>query len=262
MPPATSRLDLRRRPAAAAFAVYLALSFVFFGLRLLLEPGRQYIGSYDDPQIPIWSFAWWPHALAARREPVLHALRLVAGGRQPRVGQLGPDRLAIVFAPLTLLVGPIASYNVAAILMPGRLGLDRVPALPPPHGASCGPRFVGGYLFGFSSYMLGQHDRAAAADCGFLIPLLALLVLRYLDGELGTRRLDAAGSGCSLGCSCCSRSELAFTLTLCCSAIALVLALRARSRRCGSGSSRCCLPLARRVRDRRRRRPRRCSTTR
>jgi len=41
---------------------------------------------------------------------------------------------------------------------------------------------VGGYLFGFSSYMLGQELGHLHATSVFLVPLVALVVLRYVDG--------------------------------------------------------------------------------
>src|SRR5258708_19057066 len=114
---APSWLDLRSRPASAAFAIYLALSFVFFGLRLVLESGSQYIGFYDDPQIPIWSFAWWPHALLHGENPFFtHYVWSPAGVNLAWVNSV--PIVSIVFAPLTLLIGPIASYNVAAIALP------------------------------------------------------------------------------------------------------------------------------------------------
>ena len=69
----------------AAFAAYTALSLLYFGLRLLIEPGHQYIGPLDDPQIVIWAFAWLPHAILHGAEPAGHARDLVAGGRQPHV---------------------------------------------------------------------------------------------------------------------------------------------------------------------------------
>ena len=45
---------------------------------------------------------------------------------------------------------------------------------------------VGGYLFGFSSYMIGQIEGHLHMTTVFLLPLIALVVIRYvrhgLDG--------------------------------------------------------------------------------
>jgi hypothetical protein len=56
------------RRTIATFAVplgYVGLSFAFFGWRLLPHPGRLLVGTAGqrDPEIFIWSFAWWPHAI-------------------------------------------------------------------------------------------------------------------------------------------------------------------------------------------------------
>ena len=59
---------------------YCIVSFLAFGLRLLIEPGHVYEGVYDDPQIPIWSFAWWPHAILHGQNPFLtHAIWAPSG---------------------------------------------------------------------------------------------------------------------------------------------------------------------------------------
>ena len=46
---------------------------------------------------------------------------------------------------------------------------------------------VGGYLFGFSSYMLGQEQGHLHLTSVFLVPLIALATIRYLQGELDGR---------------------------------------------------------------------------
>lgn len=97
MRPATTRIGVRR-PASIAFAIYLAVAFAFFGLRLLIEPGNQYIGSYDDPQIPIWSFAWWPHALLHGQNPFFtHAVWAPAGVNLAWVNSV--PVISVAFAP-------------------------------------------------------------------------------------------------------------------------------------------------------------------
>src|SRR5262245_51540705 len=46
-----------------------AISFGFFGWRLLPHPGRHLIGFGHDAQIYIWSFAWWSHAIGSWANP-------------------------------------------------------------------------------------------------------------------------------------------------------------------------------------------------
>src|SRR4029453_19200919 len=47
---------------------------------------------------------------------------------------------------------------------------------------------AGGYLFGFSSYMLGQTLNHVNLALVFLLPLAALLAVRHARGEISDRR--------------------------------------------------------------------------
>src|SRR5690348_16379149 len=90
--------------------------------------------------------------------------------------------LAIPFTPLTLAFGPTFAYNVACILMPALAAWTAYLLCHYLTGRTL-PSLVGGYLFGFSSYVLSaelSHIHTAAV---FLLPLVALLVLRFLRGE-------------------------------------------------------------------------------
>jgi hypothetical protein len=98
---------------------------------------------------------------------------------------------AVITAPLTALVGPVASYNILTILSPvlaaatayllcRRLVHRELPA------------FVGGYLFGFGTYELAQLQGHLNLTLVFLIPLAIHLAIRRYDGELSRRLYIAA----------------------------------------------------------------------
>src|SRR5262245_15345943 len=59
-----------RRAGLLALAAYALLAFCFWGIGPLVEHGNQYVGVFDDPQIPIWSFAWWLHAIEHGSNPL------------------------------------------------------------------------------------------------------------------------------------------------------------------------------------------------
>src|ERR1700704_1421174 len=83
--------------ALAPLLGYAPPSFLWFGLHPLIQPGRQYIGVLDDPQIPIWSFAWWPHAIAHGLNPfVTRAVWAPHGVNLAWVNSMPP--LALLFA--------------------------------------------------------------------------------------------------------------------------------------------------------------------
>ena len=170
------------------FLVYTAISFAYFGWRLLPHPGRALIGAGSDPFIFAWSFAWWPHALESGTNPfVTHALYAPEGINLTWTASA--PGLALAFAPLTLLFGPVTSVNVAALLMPA-LSAWTAYYLCRYLTRSVWASLIGGYLFGFSSFIVGEqlqeHLHLTAA---FLIPIVALVLIRYVREELSGRGL-------------------------------------------------------------------------
>jgi hypothetical protein len=176
-----------RTPTAIAFLVYAAIAFLYFGLRVVLRGAGAYVGHGVDPQIFIWSFAWWPHALLHGENPLITHAIWAPSGLNLTWATAVPG-LAVVFAPVTLLFGPVAAYNVAATLMPA-LAAWTCFLLCRRLTRSFWASLLGGYLFGFSSYMLGQQEGHMHMTSVFLIPLIALAFMRRLQGEISSRKL-------------------------------------------------------------------------
>jgi hypothetical protein len=223
-----------RLPAGpGAFLVYSVLAIAFFGLPLLLHPGRSYVGLGSDPQIFIWCLGWWPHAVAHGTNPFVPHLIWAPYGTNLAWVTCVPG-LAGALAPVTALAGPTVAYNVAALAMPA-LAATTAFLLCRHVTNAFWPSLAGGYLFGFSSYMLGQVLGHLNMSAVFCLPLIALFVLRFLDGGLGTAGL-VVRLGPTLALQLSLSTEVAFTATLAL-AVALVgavLALperRARLRR-------------------------------
>jgi hypothetical protein len=180
-------LAARSRAPVFALLTYTGIAFLYFGLRVVLRGDGAYVGHGVDPQIFIWSFGWWPHALLHGENPlVTHAIWAPSGLNLTWTTAV--PGLAILFAPVTLLFGPLVAYNVAANLMPA-LAAWTCFLLCRRLTGSLWASFVGGYLFGFSSYMLGQQEGHMHMTSVFLIPLIAISFLQRLRGEIGSRRL-------------------------------------------------------------------------
>jgi hypothetical protein len=211
----------RDRAGMGALALYATLAFLVFGLRLATDGGSTYSGIGSDPQVFIWNFAWWPHAILHGLSPVVaHAVWAPEGINLAWTTAV--PGLALLFAPLTLAAGPVASYNVAAVLMPA-LSAWTAFLLCRYLTRRIWPSLVGGYLFGFSSYMLGQQTGHLHATSAFLVPLVALVVLRYLRGELTGWALVFRLAPL-LALQLLFATEFAFTLTL---ALACAIAIGA-----------------------------------
>ncbi len=201
----------------ATFAVplgYVALSFAYFGWRLLPHPGRMLVGTsgQQDPEIFVWSFAWWPHAILSWTNPFFSHVVYAPTGIDLAWATSVPG-LAVMFSPLTLAFGPSVSYNVAAVVLPA-LSAWTAYLLFRNLTRSSWASLVGGYLYGFSSYMLAHqlagHLHLTAA---FLVPLVALVLLRYRRGELDGRGLTWR-LGVMLAFQAYISTEVALTLTL------------------------------------------------
>ncbi len=202
-----------RLAGAGVLAGYTLVAFLYLGVRPLVESGHQYVGYGYDPQIFIWSLAWWPHAIASGENPfVTHAIWAPYGLNL--AWSTTVPGLALLFAPLTILAGPIVAYDVAAVVLPALAAWTGY-LLCRYLTRSLWPSLVGGYLFGFSSYLLAEDGYGGHLNLGsvFLLPLVALVILRFLDGEL-----RGGGLGWRLGLLLAFQvlfsTEVAFTLTL------------------------------------------------
>jgi hypothetical protein len=209
----------RRLMAVLALGAYIFVSFLYFGLPVASHPGRPYIGSGVDPEIFIWMFAWWPHALLHGLDP-FRTQEIWVPATYDLAWTTSVPGLAVLFAPVTLLAGPVVAYNLAAVLMPA-LAAWTAYLLCRHITGKVWPSLVGGYLFGFSAYMLGQQMGHLHMTSVFLLPLVALVVLRYLEGSLGGRALTLH-LGLLLGVEIWFSTELFLTLTL---ALAVALAV-------------------------------------
>ena len=162
-------------------AGYILIAFAYWGVRLLPHPGRSLVGTGTDTQIFVWSFAWWPHALGHGLNPFEASSIWAPQGVNLAWTATAPG-MALLFTPLTLLTGPIVSFDVATILMPALTAWTAF-LLCRYLTRSLWASLVGGYLFGFSGYMIGQIE-------GHLHMTTVFLLLQA-QGEPGTagRRL-------------------------------------------------------------------------
>ena len=219
----------RRGTSFAVLSLYCATSVLLFGWALWPHPGRGTVGLIPDPEIFIWSLAWWAHALTTFMNPFVTNVVYYPTGVNLMWTASGQG-LALVLIPLTLLVGPTAAYNIAMLLLPG-LGAWTAFRLCRCLSGSTWGSIVGGYLFGFSGYVVAHVYGGDLNLCLFLAPLAALAVLRYLRGDLRARGL-VWRLGLILAFQYTISTELALTMTLAIAAGLLIgLAVVPRRRR-------------------------------
>lgn len=209
---------LRRNANLLVLLGFTALSFGFFGWPLLPHPDRVLVGSSLDPQIFVWDFAWWPHAIAHGLNPfVSHAVYSPSGVNLMWAASV--PGLALVFSPVTWLIGPTVSASIAMLLMPALCAWTAY-LLCRYLTRSLWASLVGGYLYGFSGSILREQLWGNLHVTSlFLLPLIALVVLRALRSDL-TPRGFTWRLGALVAFQFCLSTEFAFTATF-----ILVLAL-------------------------------------
>ncbi|HZZ07697.1 MAG TPA: hypothetical protein VFE43_04100, partial [Candidatus Binataceae bacterium] len=150
-----------------------------------------YIGRGIDQAFFIWCLVWWPYAIAHHLNPFVTRLIFAPAGFNLTWSTSIP-LLSLLALPLTASIGPITTFNLLCVVCPA---LTAWTAFILCHSLTerLGSSLFGGYIFGFSSYMLAQlfggHVNLLAA---FLIPLAVYLVLARLQGRIGRRAFTMA----------------------------------------------------------------------
>ncbi len=177
-----SQRPTRDRFGLAALAIYLACSLIIFGRGLARNPAGSFVGLTADPSVYMWFLVWWPFA-------IVHRLNLfVTGLLWAPVGfnltwTTGIPLAGLIAAPITARCGPVVAYNLLCLLSPALAGWTGF-LLCRRIAARFWPSLVGGYIFGFSAYMLAEIRAHLLLILIFPIPLAMMLVLRRLNDEI------------------------------------------------------------------------------
>ena len=215
----------RRRRAAmqvlVAFVLFGAVDYAYFGAPVLAHLGRACAcGNGSDPFDYMWFLAWWPHALLHGHNPFVTRALFAPGAVNLGAVDVVPGP-AIVMAPVTLLFGPLVSYNVVALLAPVLAALFAFLLCRYLTGRFW-PAVIGGYIYGFSPYLLGHLEGHLDLVLIFPVPAAVHLTLRHIDGRI-SRRGFVVAMALVLAFTFLSSQELAATLVLL-GALALLIA--------------------------------------
>jgi hypothetical protein len=169
---------IKRLPVA--LILYLLLSLLFFGA--VGDYSRMYFGYGIDPIQFIWFLNWWPWAIAHRLNPFIsyyvwypHGFNMTWATSMPIA--------ALLMWPVTWLGTAVLSYNVLSLAAPV-LSAWTAFLLARYLTRDVFASFIGGYLFGFSSYELGEIIAHLNLDMIFILPLIVLLVVQRVRDDL------------------------------------------------------------------------------
>jgi hypothetical protein len=152
--------------------VYVVLGCAAFAPTWPFDGSRLPNGPFGDPVQMVWFLAWTPFALLHGHDPFFTTAidyptgaNLAANTSVPFLGLLG--------APITLSLGPIATFNVLLRLALASSAASTYFVL----GAWCRSRFarfIGGVIFGFGPYV-ATHVRSEGHLNLVFLPMLPLL---------------------------------------------------------------------------------------
>ena len=183
----TTNRSMRFGLGVLVFAVYLGISFICFGK--IGDYRRINLGIGVDPFAYIWFLNWWPWAITHGVNPFIsHYVWYPEGFNMTWAGSMPIGALATW--PLTWLSNAVVSYNILFLLAPAlsawtaflltRYLTDNTLAA-----------FVGGYLYGFSSYQIGRMLGHLNLSLVFAVPLSVLFIVQRFRGDISFPRFVA-----------------------------------------------------------------------
>jgi hypothetical protein len=202
------------------------LAFVLLAVLLFRKawsaPGGTWIGLGGDPPLHMWFLRWTPWALGHGMNPLFtHHINAPDGVNL--MWNTAEPLTALVMAPVTLLIGVIPAYNVVITLAVALSGwcfylfIRR-------HVTHELAAVVGGLLYGFSPYMIGQALTHSNLVQAYIPPLLCIVAEDILVHQRRSSRASGALLGGLLAAQLFITEELVVYEVLALSVGALVLA--------------------------------------
>jgi hypothetical protein len=172
--------------------VYLALAVALFA-SAWANPTYLSVGTAGDPELFMWLLAWVPYSISHGLNPLFTNFLIYPEGAN-LMWTLIPIVPGLVLTPVMALLGPVLAYNALMTLALGTSAWCAYLAIE----ALVGDRIaaaIGGFIFGFSPYML-SHSLGHPNLVICVTPPLVLLILAEL---FVWQRRPARQSGLALG---------------------------------------------------------------
>lgn len=170
-----------------ALLLYIGIASLYFGMGVLPHLSTRLAGFEDDPLLFTWVFGWWTFAITHGLNP-LWSTYVWAPHGMSIANMTAIPSLAIPLMPLTKLFGALVSYNLCAIYL-SALSAWSAYFLCRYLTKQYFVALVGGVLFGFSTYQIGQelggHLNLLATG---VLPLFVLLIIKKVDNSLSPKR--------------------------------------------------------------------------
>jgi hypothetical protein len=166
--------------ALGALLVYslLAAALMWHGASLT----HQLSGAGSDAYESTWFLAWWPYALTHHVDPFFTKLIWYPIGAS-LLWVTSVPLFSLLGWPITAAFGPVFTYNLLIVTSPVFCAWSAY-FLCRYFTRNFAAALIGGFIFGFSTYVTSQSVGALNLAAVYLVPLLLLVVLKRLDDGL------------------------------------------------------------------------------
>lgn len=165
------------------FIFYVIVSYLLFAFSIGLNLTKGYIGVYSHDQIQfIWTLYWWPYAISHHINPFFSTFIWHPYGTDLILAPASVPGASLIALPLTLIFGPVASYNML-IIVGSALSAFFTFLITKYLTKSYKAGVIAGLLFGFSTYQFVQVVHLHI-ELTFLIPLIGYLFLLFWEKKI------------------------------------------------------------------------------
>jgi len=161
---------------------YLSVSWIYFGPKNPEYLIHGFFCAGGDPEFYVWFINWWPFALSHGLNPFVTTYAWSTSGMNLAWLTSMPS-IALLFAPLTYIIGAQTTFNIIAILSPALAATACYALVYYLTRKVIGSLFAG-YIFGFSSYELGQLLGHTQLYFIATVPLVVLLVILRINKKI------------------------------------------------------------------------------
>ena len=179
-----------RKRYISAIALYIALDLLIYGYKpIIFGINHHCVGWEYNFNYFVWMLGWWKFAITHNINPLWTDYIWAGTGTSLSWIALLLPTYGILSFPFLYIFNPVEVANVILLLQPLLASLAAF-ALIIEITDSFSGSLIGGYIFGFSSYMTEEVVQSLPNNMTiFTIPLLALVIIKYVRGQISSKTL-------------------------------------------------------------------------
>jgi hypothetical protein len=165
------------------FIIFLLVAYLLWGPPHFTDIHRDIFTPSGDPFASVWYLKWWPFSISHGLNPLFERYAYYPNGFN-LAWATSISTLAFIMVPVTVIWGALTSFNILALVALPLSALCcyyLVYYLTKKYWAS----ILCGFIYGFSSFQLGELLGHNCFYVSFIPPLVVLIVLTRVRGRLG-----------------------------------------------------------------------------